>query len=196
MKQPRFSIHDAFEEENDEAIRVYGSTVVSNIPRTSSGSGAAAASSSSAAAAASGATASAVSSTPNSTGYANNNGTMSNTTANELTCDPRWVQLYVASIDKKDWICLEDFHSVVSSSICSLSMHNMFVCIEIINLVPMTPPHGTVTRWYRSISMYRLPIYTHTVGIIRKFGKIGEPFWLPSHCSSSALCWWRWASFP
>lgn len=33
MKQPRFSIHDAFEEENDEAIRVYGSTVVSNVPR-------------------------------------------------------------------------------------------------------------------------------------------------------------------
>lgn len=29
-KQTRFSIHDAFEEENDEAIRVYGSTVVSN----------------------------------------------------------------------------------------------------------------------------------------------------------------------
>lgn len=38
-KQPRFSIHDAFEEENDEAIRVYGSTVVSNISRpTNSGS--------------------------------------------------------------------------------------------------------------------------------------------------------------
>lgn len=29
-KQTKFSIHDAFEEENDEAIRVYGSTVVSN----------------------------------------------------------------------------------------------------------------------------------------------------------------------
>lgn len=39
MKQPRFSIHDAFEEENDEAIRVYGSTVASNIPKPS-GSGA------------------------------------------------------------------------------------------------------------------------------------------------------------
>lgn len=39
MKQPRFSIHDAFEEENDEAIRVYGSTVISNIPKPS-GSGA------------------------------------------------------------------------------------------------------------------------------------------------------------
>lgn len=40
MKQPRFSIHDAFEEENDEAIRVYGSTVTSNISKPScSGSG-------------------------------------------------------------------------------------------------------------------------------------------------------------
>lgn len=39
MKQPRFSIHDAFEEENDEAIRVYGSTVSSNAPKPS-GSGA------------------------------------------------------------------------------------------------------------------------------------------------------------
>lgn len=40
MKQPRFSIHDAFEEENDEAIRVYGSTVVSNVTRpANSGSG-------------------------------------------------------------------------------------------------------------------------------------------------------------
>lgn len=29
-KQTKFSIHDAFEEENDEAIRVYGTTVVSN----------------------------------------------------------------------------------------------------------------------------------------------------------------------
>lgn len=39
-KQPRFSIHDAFEEENDEAIRVYGSTVVSNVSRpTNVGSG-------------------------------------------------------------------------------------------------------------------------------------------------------------
>lgn len=38
MKQPRFSIHDAFEEENDEAIRVYGSTVVSNIPRPANSS--------------------------------------------------------------------------------------------------------------------------------------------------------------
>lgn len=36
MKQPRFSIHDAFEEENDEAIRVYGSTVTSNICKPSS----------------------------------------------------------------------------------------------------------------------------------------------------------------
>lgn len=34
-KQPRFSIHDAFEEENDEAIRVLGSTVVSNVGRPS-----------------------------------------------------------------------------------------------------------------------------------------------------------------
>lgn len=40
MKQPRFSIQDAFEEENDEAIRVYGSTVTSNISKPScSGSG-------------------------------------------------------------------------------------------------------------------------------------------------------------
>lgn len=40
MKQPRFSIHDAFEEENDEAIRVYGSTVTTNISKPScSGSG-------------------------------------------------------------------------------------------------------------------------------------------------------------
>lgn len=38
MKQPRFSIHDAFEEENDEAIRVYGSTVVSNVPRPANNS--------------------------------------------------------------------------------------------------------------------------------------------------------------
>ena len=29
MSDKRFSIHDAFEEENDEAIRVYGSTVIS-----------------------------------------------------------------------------------------------------------------------------------------------------------------------
>ncbi|XP_031619120.1 transmembrane protein 134 isoform X3 [Contarinia nasturtii] len=38
MKQPRFSIHDAFEEENDEAIRVYGATVqsISNVPKPSS----------------------------------------------------------------------------------------------------------------------------------------------------------------
>lgn len=28
-KEKRFSIHDAFEEETDEAIRVYGSTVIS-----------------------------------------------------------------------------------------------------------------------------------------------------------------------
>lgn len=35
-KQTRFSIHDAFEEENDEAIRVYGSTVISNPNRSSS----------------------------------------------------------------------------------------------------------------------------------------------------------------
>lgn len=28
-KEKRFSIHDAFEEETDEAIKVYGSTVVS-----------------------------------------------------------------------------------------------------------------------------------------------------------------------
>lgn len=35
-KQPRFSIHDAFEEENDEAIKVYGSTVISNAARSSS----------------------------------------------------------------------------------------------------------------------------------------------------------------
>lgn len=28
-KDKRFSIHDAFEEETDEAIRVYGSTVIS-----------------------------------------------------------------------------------------------------------------------------------------------------------------------
>lgn len=35
MKQPRFSIHDAFEEENDEAIRVLGSTVVSTVGRPS-----------------------------------------------------------------------------------------------------------------------------------------------------------------
>lgn len=35
-KQTRFSIHDAFEEENDEAIRVYGSTVISNPNRPAS----------------------------------------------------------------------------------------------------------------------------------------------------------------
>lgn len=29
IKEKRFSIHDAFEEETDEAIRVYGSTVIS-----------------------------------------------------------------------------------------------------------------------------------------------------------------------
>lgn len=39
MKQPRFSIHDAFEEENDEAIRVYGSTVISNLPKPSGSGG-------------------------------------------------------------------------------------------------------------------------------------------------------------
>lgn len=39
MKQPRFSIHDAFEEENDEAIRVYGSTVISNVPKPSGSGG-------------------------------------------------------------------------------------------------------------------------------------------------------------
>lgn len=59
MKQPRFSIHDAFEEENDEAIRVYGSTVISNVPKPSSSGN-------------------------SGIGYANNN-----TTANETTCDPR-----------------------------------------------------------------------------------------------------------
>ncbi|XP_055310405.1 uncharacterized protein LOC129573636 [Sitodiplosis mosellana] len=65
MKQPRFSIHDAFEEENDEAIRVYGSTVISNVPKPSgsaSGSG------------------------NTGVGYASNNTT---TTTNEMTCDPR-----------------------------------------------------------------------------------------------------------
>lgn len=35
-KQPRFSIHDAFEEENDEAIKVYGPTVIPNTGRSSS----------------------------------------------------------------------------------------------------------------------------------------------------------------
>lgn len=67
MKQPRFSIHDAFEEENDEAIRVYGSTVVSNVPRPSS----------------SGTTASAPPATNSGTNY------VSNTPTNEMSCDPR-----------------------------------------------------------------------------------------------------------
>lgn len=97
MKQPRFSIHDAFEEENDEAIRVYGSTVVSNVPpsRGSSGHSAAGGSTSAAAATAAVATGSTAtgSTTPNNgTAYANNNGNASNataTTTNELTCDPR-----------------------------------------------------------------------------------------------------------
>lgn len=89
MKQPRFSIHDAFEEENDEAIRVYGSTVVSNVPpsRGSSGSTAGAAGGTSSQATGSGST------TPNNgTAYANNNGNAPNataTTTNELSCDPR-----------------------------------------------------------------------------------------------------------
>lgn len=97
MKQPRFSIHDAFEEENDEAIRVYGSTVVSNVPpsRGSSGSAAGAAGGSSSTAATAAATGSATtgSTTPNNgTAYANNNGTAPNATVstNELTCDPRF----------------------------------------------------------------------------------------------------------
>lgn len=63
MKQPRFSIHDAFEEENDEAIRVYVSTVISNVPKPSS-SGA----------------------VNSNVGYTGNN-----TTTSELTCDPRSV---------------------------------------------------------------------------------------------------------
>lgn len=33
-KEKRFSIHDAFEEETDEAIRVYGSTVISTPMRS------------------------------------------------------------------------------------------------------------------------------------------------------------------
>lgn len=33
-QQQRFSIHDAFEEETDEAIRVYGSTVISTPVRS------------------------------------------------------------------------------------------------------------------------------------------------------------------
>lgn len=33
-KEKRFSIHDAFEEETDEAIRIYGSTVISTPMRS------------------------------------------------------------------------------------------------------------------------------------------------------------------
>lgn len=104
MKQPRFSIHDAFEEENDEAIRVYGSTVVSNIPpsRGSSGSTAGAAGGSSSTAAGAGAGGGAGSTTPNNgTAYANNNGAAPNTT-NELTCDPRLEDRQILSIVMRD----------------------------------------------------------------------------------------------
>lgn len=78
MKQPRFSIHDAFEEENDEAIRVYGSTVVSNVPRpANSGTGNNSVGSSGGSGSSGG-------------GGVNNVGS---TTTNELsvTCDPRSV---------------------------------------------------------------------------------------------------------
>lgn len=68
MKQPRFSIHDAFEEENDEAIRVYGSTVVSNVGRSANSS-----------------------SGNNNVGASNN--VTNNPASNDLssTCDPRSV---------------------------------------------------------------------------------------------------------
>lgn len=86
MKQPRFSIHDAFEEENDEAIRVYGSTVVSNVPRPSS---------SGAIAGGGGCGNQATSTTPTATtpNATTNTGTgyVSNNTSNELTCDPRYI---------------------------------------------------------------------------------------------------------
>lgn len=75
MKQPRFSIHDAFEEENDEAIRVYGSTIVSNVPRPANSTGAGDATSNNGGA----------SSSVSSVGSVSNN-----TTTNELstlTCD-------------------------------------------------------------------------------------------------------------
>lgn len=71
MKQPRFSIHDAFEEENDEAIRVYGSTVVSNVTRSANSA-----------------------SGNNNVGASNN--VTNNTASNDLssTCDPRSVLKY------------------------------------------------------------------------------------------------------
>lgn len=132
MKQPRFSIHDAFEEENDEAIRVYGSTVVSHIPRaSSSGAGGVAASASNANV-----------NTPNSApGYVSNStptaGTIATTTTtttttttgttttttNELTCDPRFV--------------IPHPHSMP----CVLYLVFVLFCmiLGIINLLPMTP---------------------------------------------------------
>lgn len=112
MKQPRFSIHDAFEEENDEAIRVYGSTVVSNVPRPSS----------SGTIASGGATAAATAATNSGTGYVSNN-----PTPNELTCDPRSVNARNARI--------------IHDSVFDEFANCLFIIrAEIINSALMTPP--------------------------------------------------------